>query len=140
MMKTTERVRRMLDSPLWTNLSRFQRDTILNLCDLCDSCENAADTFGKELMQRKAKAESWETEIERLKNAGDNKTKEILRHISTIEELHEKIKIAKAEAVKKFAEKHKATRRKMYLCHVSIDLFEGAIDNLVEEFTEGGQE
>lgn len=43
-------------------------------------------------------------EIERLKNAGDNKTKELLRLNSTIEELHKKIKTAKSEAIKEVAE------------------------------------
>lgn len=41
------------------------------------------------------------------------------------------------DGVKEFAEKLKAIRRKMYPCYVSIDLFEGVIDNLVKEFTEG---
>ena len=54
------------------------------------------------------KAEELKAEIERLKDVGDNKTKELLRHNSTIEELHEKIKTAKAEAIKEFAEKLRA--------------------------------
>ena len=46
-----------------------------------------------------------QTENERLKNAGDNKTEELLRHNTFIKELHEKLKTAKAEAYKEFAER-----------------------------------
>lgn len=111
MMKTTERVRRMLDSPLWTNLRRFQRDVILDLCNLCDSCENAADTFGKELMLKKPTAEYDKAEIERLK----------------------------AEAVKEFAERLKKDKIKPEFPWDDFTVTEGMIDELVKEFTEGGE-
>lgn len=45
--------------------------------------------------------------IERLKGISDNKTKELLRYNASIEELHKKLEIAKAEAYKDFAERLK---------------------------------
>lgn len=53
-----------------------------------------------ELKAMRGAANSYKAEVERLKNAGDNKTKELLRHNSTIEELHEKLKNHKSEAIK----------------------------------------
>ena len=53
-----------------------------------------------ELKTMRGAANSYKAEVERLKNAGDNKTRELLRHNSTIEELHEKLKPHKSEAIK----------------------------------------
>ena len=82
------------------------------------------------------KIKEIKAEIERLKNAGDNKTKELLRLNSTIEELHEKIKTATIEAIKEFAE-----RLKVHAYYISFPkehrvVDEDDIDNLVKEMTE----
>lgn len=52
--------------------------------------------------------DSQKAEIEILKNIGDNKTKELLRYDGFIKELHDKLKTAKAEAIKEYTEKLEA--------------------------------
>lgn len=151
-MKTTERVRRMLDSPLWTNLSRFQRDTILDLCNLCDSCENAADTFGKELMLKKPTAESDKAEIEEMRyklecllcHATGGKLSKSTYTLRTMEAAvtdyindcnYETEAEIRAEAVKEFAER---LHEKLSTIQTAYNArFGEMIDNFVKEFTEG---
>jgi hypothetical protein len=95
--------------------------------------------------RQKAEIERLEREIEDLestqeispeaKHFVDTKADKV---ISLMNELIKSQDQIKADAVKEFAERMKAIRRKMYPCYVSVDLFEGVIDNLVKEFT-GGQ-
>ena len=84
----------------------------LECCKSSDTdCVNCPFDFGcmganyESLLSENALAliNRQKAEIERLKNAGDNKTKELLRLNSTIEELHKKIKTATIEAIKEFA-------------------------------------
>ena len=81
---------------------------VLSIGDILDLINRLQEKDEKRHKVFETKCEELEiakAEIERLKNAGDNKTEELLRHNTFIKELHEKLKTAKAEAYKEFAEK-----------------------------------
>ena len=77
-------------------------------------------------------------EIERLQTATEEavgcfRRMESLYHIKCVE-----LKVARAEAVKEFAERLKAQRIKPEFPWDDFTVTEGMIDDLVKEFTEGG--
>ena len=109
-------------------------------CDGCISlCSNSACVANNlqiilDLINRQ------KAEIERLEERLKREAKMQYDLCGQIVDLKNMLPIARAEGIKEFAEKLKAIRRKMYPCYVSVDLFEGVIDNLVKEFTEGGND
>lgn len=77
-------------------------------------------------------------ENEMLKNISNNKTKALLRHDTFINELHEKLKTIKSEAIKEFAERLKEKFKKDF--NSSWFSVYKPIDNLVKELTEDFKE
>ena len=69
--------------------------------------DNESDALLADIDFRDKENKKLQAENERLKDISDNKTKELLRYNASIEELHKKIKTAKAEAYKVFAERLK---------------------------------
>ena len=105
-----------------------QKETIEQLQTALFKC-------GEDAAEKQETINRQKAEIERLHKDCDELYEQMSERLKA--ELKIERRLSRAEAVKEFADSLKQARKKIYPLY-TIDLFAEVIDNLVKEFTEGG--